>query len=43
MSKSSVIVKTLKTGQRIVLKSLYGYEIEKINVYQDRCVLMAVD
>lgn len=31
-----VIVKTLMTGSRIVLKSVYGYEIEKINVYQER-------
>lgn len=36
VSKSSVIVKTLKSGMRIVLKSVYGYEIEKINIYQDR-------
>ena len=36
VSKSSVIVKTLKTGMRIVLKSVYGYEVEKINIYQDR-------
>lgn len=36
VSKSSVIVKTLKTGMRIVLKSVYGYEIEKINIYHDR-------
>lgn len=31
-----MIVKTLMTGVRIVLKSVYGYEIEKINIYQDR-------
>lgn len=36
VSKSAVIVKTLKTGMRIVLKSVYGYEIEKINIYHDR-------
>lgn len=36
VSKSSVIVKTLKTGMRIVLKSVYGYEIDRINIYQDR-------
>jgi hypothetical protein len=36
VSKSAVIVKTLQTGMRIVLKSLYGYEIEKLNIYQDR-------
>lgn len=29
-------MKTLMTGSRIVLKSVYGYEIEKINVYQER-------
>ncbi|WIA40104.1 hypothetical protein OEZ86_013511 [Tetradesmus obliquus] len=36
VSKTAVIVKTLATGSRTVLKSVYGYEIEKINVYQDR-------
>ena len=36
VSKSSVIVRELKSGKRIVLKSLYGYEIEKINIYRDR-------
>ncbi|GMH45662.1 hypothetical protein BSKO_13619 [Bryopsis sp. KO-2023] len=36
VSRCSVIVKTLMTGTRIVLKSVYGYEIDKINVYQDR-------
>jgi intraflagellar transport protein 172 len=36
VSKSSVIVRELKSGKRIVLKSVYGYEIEKINIYRDR-------
>ncbi len=34
VSKSAVIVKELKSGKRIVLKSVYGYEIEKINIYK---------
>lgn len=34
VSKSAVIVKELKTGKRIVLKSVYGYEIERINIYK---------
>lgn len=36
VSASSVIVKRLSTGARIVLKSHFGYEVEKINVYEDR-------
>lgn len=36
VSKSSVIVKTIKTGARIVLKSVYGYQISGVRVYQDR-------
>ena len=36
ISISQVIVKRLETGSRIVLKSNYGYEITKINIYQDR-------
>mmetsp|Transcript_26109 Transcript_26109/g.57041 ORF Transcript_26109/g.57041 Transcript_26109/m.57041 type:complete len:1764 (+) Transcript_26109:195-5486(+) len=36
VSKSSVIVKELKSGKRIVLKSVYGWEIDKINIYKDR-------
>ena len=36
VSKSSVIVKELKTGKRIVLKSVYGYEVDRINIYKDR-------
>lgn len=38
VSKSSVIVKELKSGKRIVLKSVYGYEIDRINIYRDRQV-----
>lgn len=29
-------------GTRIVLKSQFGYEIVKVNVFQDRCVLLIV-
>ena len=36
VSKSSVIVKELKTGKRIVLRSMYQCEIGKINIYKDR-------
>ncbi|TPX43982.1 hypothetical protein SeMB42_g04483 [Synchytrium endobioticum] len=36
VSSSQVIVKRLSTGARIVLKSHYGYEIEKINIFQDQ-------
>ncbi len=36
VSKSSVIVKELKTGKRIVLRSMYQYEIEHINIYKNR-------
>lgn len=36
VSKTAVIVKELKSGKRIVLKSVYGWEIEKINIYRDR-------
>lgn len=36
VSKSAVIVKELKSGKRIVLKSVYGYEVDKINIYRDR-------
>ena len=38
VSKSSVIVKELKSSKRIVLKSVFGWEINKINIYKDRCV-----
>lgn len=36
MSLSQVLVTRIENGQRIVLKSANGYEISKINVYQDR-------
>ena len=36
VSKTSVIVKELKSGKRIVLKSVFGWEIDKINIYKDR-------
>jgi intraflagellar transport protein 172 len=36
VSLSQVIVKRIESSQRIVLKSAQGYEISKINVYQDR-------
>lgn len=36
ISLSQVIVKSLATGQRIVLKSNVGFEIKKINIYQER-------
>ena len=36
VSKSSVIVKELKTGKRIVLRSMYQHKIERINIYKDR-------
>lgn len=36
VSTSQVIVKRLATGQRIVLKSHFGYEVTRINIYQDR-------
>ncbi|KAI8848693.1 hypothetical protein BC829DRAFT_443633 [Chytridium lagenaria] len=34
-----VIVKRLSTGSRIVLKSHYGYEIEKVNIFQDQFLI----
>lgn len=36
VSHNQVIVKRLATGTRIVLKSHHGYEIQRINVHQDR-------
>jgi intraflagellar transport protein 172 len=36
VSLSQVLVSRIENGQRIVLKSQNGYEITKINVYQDR-------
>jgi intraflagellar transport protein 172 len=32
-------VKRLSTGSRIVLKSHYGYEIEKVNIFQDQYLI----
>eukprot|EP00618_Florenciella_parvula_P017071 CAMPEP_0119543784 /NCGR_PEP_ID=MMETSP1344-20130328/54343_1 /TAXON_ID=236787 /ORGANISM="Florenciella parvula, Strain CCMP2471" /LENGTH=1740 /DNA_ID=CAMNT_0007588171 /DNA_START=113 /DNA_END=5335 /DNA_ORIENTATION=- len=39
VSLSQVIVKRLSNGTRIILKSLYGCEITKINIFQDRYVI----
>ncbi|KIZ07625.1 Intraflagellar transport protein [Monoraphidium neglectum] len=39
VSKKAVIVKTLATGSRIVLKSVYGYEVSKVSVYQGRYIV----
>mmetsp|Transcript_15284 Transcript_15284/g.25210 ORF Transcript_15284/g.25210 Transcript_15284/m.25210 type:complete len:1767 (+) Transcript_15284:218-5518(+) len=36
VSLSQVIVKRLSSGVRIVLKSHFGYEITKINIYRDQ-------
>lgn len=36
VSHSQVIVKRLATGTRLVLQSYMGFEIRKVNVYQDR-------
>ena len=36
ITQSQVIVKRLSTGSRIVLKSHYGYEIYKVNIFQDK-------
>ena len=36
VSHSQVIVKRLATGTRLVLQSYMGFEIQKVNVYQDR-------
>mmetsp|Transcript_22613 Transcript_22613/g.70776 ORF Transcript_22613/g.70776 Transcript_22613/m.70776 type:complete len:1626 (+) Transcript_22613:579-5456(+) len=38
-SPSQVIVKRLNTGIRIVLKSIHGYEIVKVNIFQERYVI----
>lgn len=35
-SLSSVIVKRLSSGSRMALKSRFGYEITKINIYEER-------
>ncbi|KAI9137410.1 hypothetical protein BKA69DRAFT_1032603 [Paraphysoderma sedebokerense] len=39
VSPSQVIVKRLSTGSRIILKSHYGYEINKINIFQDQFLI----
>ncbi|KAJ3078603.1 hypothetical protein HK102_004371 [Quaeritorhiza haematococci] len=39
VSPSQVIVKRLSTGSRIVLKSHYGYEVSKINIFQDQFLI----
>ncbi|KPA78261.1 hypothetical protein ABB37_06412 [Leptomonas pyrrhocoris] len=36
VSHSQVIVKRLATGTRLVLQSYMGFEVQKVNVYQDR-------
>ncbi|ORC89482.1 intraflagellar transport protein 172 [Trypanosoma theileri] len=36
VSHNQVIVKRLATGTRIVLRSNLGYEVQRVNVYQDR-------
>ncbi|KAI9178878.1 hypothetical protein H9P43_005540 [Blastocladiella emersonii ATCC 22665] len=36
VSPSQVLVKRLATGARILLKSAYGYEFTKINIFQDQ-------
>ena len=39
VSTSTVIVKRLSSGARIVLKSHYGHEVAKINIYEDRFLI----
>lgn len=39
VSLSQVIVKSLATGARIVLKSNVGFEIKKINIFQERFLI----
>ena len=39
VAPNQVIVKTLSDGSRCVVKSKYGPEISKINIYQDRYVV----
>ena len=39
VSPSQVVVKRLSNGARIVLKSHYGYEISKINIFQDQYIV----
>eukprot|EP00210_Caulerpa_lentillifera_P003637 g3472.t1 len=38
VNQSSVIVKTLMTGSRLVLKSVYGLEILKTKIYQNKFI-----
>ena len=39
VSPSQVIVKRLSSGSRIVLKSHYQYEVQKINIFQDQFLI----
>mgnify|MGYP000140699940 FL=1 len=39
VSVSQVIVKELATGMKVAIKSDYGLEITKINIYQDRYIV----
>ncbi|KAH9246952.1 hypothetical protein BASA81_015465 [Batrachochytrium salamandrivorans] len=39
VSPNQVIVKRLSTGSRIVLKSHYGYEVQKVNIFQDQFLI----
>ncbi|PRP88103.1 intraflagellar transport protein [Planoprotostelium fungivorum] len=39
VSPSQVIVKRLSNGEKIMLNSLHGHEITKVNVYQDRYLI----
>lgn len=39
VSESQVIVKELSTGLKVAIKSEYGHEITKINIYQDRYIV----
>ena len=39
VSLSSVIVKKLSTGARVVIKSSYGCEVLKVNVFKDRFLI----
>ena len=39
VSFSQVIVKRLSNGARIVLKSIFSWEIVKVNVYKDQYLI----
>ncbi|KAL7748888.1 hypothetical protein RI367_005801 [Sorochytrium milnesiophthora] len=39
ISTSQVIVKRYSTGSRIILKSHYGYEITKVDIFQDQFLI----